>query len=129
MFLLIPAIILAAGMLLLGLAARPARLIYMVPLLLAFEYRVRPSIFSIDVAELCVVAVLGVWLVRRWEQLTPDSLPETSRESILILALAMCAAPSILFESNTAHAVSVYRDLMAPFLFFFLLVRCRLERR
>jgi len=129
MFLLLPAIILAAGMLLLGLAARPARLIYMVPLLLAFEYRVRPSIFSLDLAELCVVVVLGVWLIRCWEKVTPDPSPETSRESILILALAICAAPSILFESNTAHAASAYRDLIAPFLFFCLLTRCRLERR
>jgi O-antigen ligase len=47
----------------------------------------------------------------------------------LILALAICAAPSILFESNMAHAASVYRDLMVPYLFFFLLKRCRLERR
>jgi hypothetical protein len=129
MFLLIPAIILAAGMLLLGLAARPARLIYIVPPLLAFECRVRPSIFSVDLAELCVVAALGVWLIRCWERATPDLSPETSRESILIFALAICAAPSILFESNTAHAASVYRDLIVPFLFFFLLVRCRLEQR
>jgi O-Antigen ligase len=129
MFLLLPAIVLATGLLLLGLAARPARLIYMVPVLLAFEYRARPGMFSMDLAELCVVVALGVWLIRSWEQVAADPLQETSRESILILALAMCAAPSILFESNTAHAVSVYRDLIVPFLFFFLLVRCRLERQ
>jgi hypothetical protein len=129
MLLLLPAIILATGILLLRLAERPALLVYMVPVLLAFEYRVRPTIFSIDVAELCVVVALGVWLIRCWERATPDPLPETPRESILILALAICAAPSILFESNMAHAASVYRDLMAPFLFFFLLTRCRLERQ
>jgi O-antigen ligase len=129
MFLLFPATLLAMGMLLLGLAARPARLIYMVPVLLAFEYRVRPGIFSMDLAELCVMVVLGVWLVRSWEQATPDPFHGMSRESILILALAICAAPSILFESNTTHAASVYRDLLVPFLFFFLLMRCRLERQ
>jgi hypothetical protein len=129
MLLLIPAILMAVGILLLRLAERPARLIYMVPVLLAFEYRVRPSIFSMDLAELCVMVVLGVWLVRCWDQLAPGPSPEVSRESILILALAVCAAPSILFESNTAHAASVYRDLLAPFLFFFLLMRCRLERQ
>ncbi len=129
MFLLIPAIILAMGFLLLRLAEKPGRLIYIVPVLLGFEYRVRPGLFSMDLAELCVVAVLGVWLIRHWKQAAADSPGETSRETVLILGLAICAAPSILFESNMAHAASVYRDLMVPFLFFFLLVGCRLERQ
>jgi hypothetical protein len=129
MLIAIPIVVLAGFGFLLWIVASPSRLVYLLPVLLGFEYRVRPSIFSIDLAELCVVVALGVWMIRSWEQTTPDSSPETSRESILILALVICAAPSILFESNTAHATSVYRDLLAPFLFFFLLMRCRLERR
>lgn len=128
MLMAIPIVTLSGVGFLLWIAANPSRLIYLLPVLLAFEYRVRPSLFSLDLAELCVVVVLGVWLIRSWERAAADPLHVPSRESILILALAVCAAPSILFESNLAHAASVYRDLLAPFLFFFLLMSCRLER-
>jgi hypothetical protein len=129
MLIAIPIVALSGVGFLLWIAASPSRLVYLLPVLLAFEYRVRPSIFSIDLAEMCVVVALGVWLIRRWEQAPSATLQETPRESILILALVVCAAPSILFETNTAHAASVYRDLLAPFLFFLLLMRCRLERQ
>jgi hypothetical protein len=129
MLIAIPIVALSSAVFLLWIAASPSRLVYLLPVLLAFEYRVRPSLFSIDLAELCVVVALGVWLIRRWEQAPSATLLETPRESILILALAVCAAPSVLFESNMAHAASVYRDLIVPFLFFLLLVRCRLDRQ
>jgi hypothetical protein len=129
MLMAIPILAIASIGLLLWIAASPSRLLYLLPVLLAFEYRVRPGIFSLDLAELCVVVVLGVWLIGRWEQTASDPLQERSRETILILALAACAAPSILFESNMAHAASVYRDLLVPFLFFFLLMQCRLGRK
>jgi O-Antigen ligase len=129
MLMAIPILTIAGVGLLLWIAASPLRVLYLLPVLLAFEYRVRPGIFSMDLAELCVVVALGVWLIRRWEQAASDPLQERSRETILILALAVCAAPSILFESDMAHAASVYRDLLVPFLFFFLLMQCRLERK
>jgi hypothetical protein len=129
MLMAIPILTLSGVGLMLWIAGSPSRLVYLLPVLLAFECRVRPGLFSMDLAELCVVVVFVVWLIRCWEQTTSGPTQESSLESILILALTICAAPSILFESNMAHAASVYRDLMVPYLFFFLLKRCRLQRR
>lgn len=128
MLLTVSAIVLVLGILLLRLANRPARLIYLVPLLLAFEYRAQLGSFSIDLAELSVLVVLLVYLAHRWDGKQTTSAKSISRDGLAIFLLAICAFPSILFETNFHHAASVYRDLLLPFFFFFVFVRIGLER-
>ncbi|MGB6596681.1 MAG: O-antigen ligase family protein [Candidatus Acidiferrum sp.] len=125
----IPVFIAALGVALFWIAASPSRVIYLLPVLLAFEYRVRLSSFSFDLSEMSFFVVILACMVRAWEGKQaglPSSIPS---RRLLILMLAVAALPSIFVEFNTAHAASVYRDLMLPFLFFFLFLQAGLEEK
>jgi O-antigen ligase len=129
MLLVIPILTISVGGVLLWMTASPSRLAYLLPVLLAFEYRMRASMLSFDLAELCLVVALGLWLVNSWGQTAAVAPQESTRYLTLIFLLAFCAFPSIFFEFDTAHAASVYRDLMLPFVFFLLFLRARLEKQ
>jgi hypothetical protein len=125
----IPFLVASAAVLLFWLAANPVRLIFLVPLLLAFEYRVRFSSFSFDLSELSVLLMGFVYFVRRWRGAAGSESAASPAERWLIVALAISALPGIFLESNSAHAASVYRDLLLPFFFFVIFMQSRLERR
>ena len=127
MLLAIPVITLVFGMLLLRLANRPVRLIYVVPLLLAFEYRLQIGGMSFDIAECSVLVALLAWLAHAWEGRETASAKGISRDGWLIFLLALSAIPSIFFEYDFHHAASAYRDLLWPFFFFFVFVRIGLD--
>jgi hypothetical protein len=124
----IPFLVASAGLLLFWLAAKPVRLIFLVPLLLAFEYRVRFSSFSFDLSELSVLLISFVYFVQRWSGAAEGESAAPPPERWLIVALAISALPGIFLESNTAHAASVYRDLLLPFLFFAIFMQSHLEQ-
>jgi O-antigen ligase len=117
MLLTIPIVIIAFGAALFWVAASPVRLIYLLPLLLSFEYRLRFSSFSFDLSEVSFFILLLVCLVHAWKGKRIGPLEKIYPERTLILLLAILALPAIFFEYNTAHAASVYRDLMLPFIF------------
>lgn len=127
MLLAIPVLITLFGALLLWVALSPSRLIYFVPVLLAFEYRFRLATFSFDLVELCFVIMMLVCVLRAWqgkESRTRDELPP---QWVVVLLLAVFAFPGIFLEADTAHAASVYRDLMVPFLFLLAFLQARLD--
>jgi O-Antigen ligase len=125
----IPIVIASAALLLFWLASNPTRLVFLLPLLLAFEYRVRFSSFSFDLSELSLFLVCLLYFVRQWHGAFHCELMASSSGRWLIPLLAICAFPAIFLEFNTAHAASVYRDLLLPFLFFAVFTQLRLEQR
>lgn len=129
MLLAIPIFIIAFGAVLFWVAASPARLIYLLPLLLSFEYRLRLSSFSFDLSEASFFVVLLVCLVHAWEGKRIVPLEKIYPERTFILLLAILAFPAIFFEYNTAHAASVYRDLMLPFLFLFVFLQAGVDKK
>ena len=129
MLLAIPIVIIAFGAALLWVAASPARLIYLLPLLLSFEYRLRLSSFSFDLSEASLFVVLLVSLVHAWEGKRNRPLAKIYPERTLILLLAILAFPAIFFEYNAAHAASVYRDLMLPFLFLLVFLQAGVDKK
>src|SRR5580704_6044878 len=129
MLLAIPIVIIAFGVALFWIAASPARLIYLLPLLLSFEYRLRLSSFSFDLSEASLFVVLLVSLVHAWEGKRNRPLTKTYPERTLILFLAILAFPAIFFEYNATHAASVYRDLMLPFLFLLVFLQAGIRKK
>lgn len=127
MLLAIPIFLIALGTALFWIAASPSRLIYLLPVLLSFEYRLRLSNFSFDLSEMSFFIMVLVCLLRAWEGKQVGSKENLPTQRLLILLLAVSAFPSIFFESNMAHATSVYRDLMLPFLFLFVFLQAGLE--
>lgn len=123
----VPILIAACGAACLWIAANPSRLIYLVPLLLAFEYRLRLATFSFDLVECSFVIMLLVCVFRAWEGKEARTRDELPPQWLLILLLAVFAFPGIFLESDTAHAASVYRDLMVPFLFLLAFLQARLD--
>ncbi len=121
-----PILILALGTALFWIAASPSRLMYLLPLLLTFEYRIRLSSFSFDLSELSFFIVVLVCLARAGKRTGPPANAHSQR--LMVLLLAVFAFPALFFESNTAHAASVYRDLMAPFLFFLVFLQAGLGK-
>lgn len=129
MLLAIPIVVMALGAALLWIAANPSRLIYFVPVLLAFEYRFRLTTFSFDLSELCFVLMLLVCIVHAWEGKQSRTVHELPPQWLLVLFLAVSAFPGVFLESDTAHAASVYRDLMVPFLFLLAFLQARLDEK
>lgn len=127
MLLAIPVLIVLVGAALLWIALNPSRLIYFVPVLLAFEYRFRLATFSFDLVELCFVIMLLVCVLRAWEGKESQTRDELPPQWILVLLLAVFAFPGIFLEADTAHAASVYRDLMVPFVFLLAFLQARLD--
>ncbi|MGB9465156.1 MAG: O-antigen ligase family protein [Candidatus Acidiferrum sp.] len=125
----IPIFFIALGALLFWVAASPSRLIYVLPVLLGFEYRTRLSSFSFDLSEMTVLIVVLVCLARALEGKCIGPLDKTHPECLLVLALAFFAFPGIFFEYDTAHAASVYRDLMVPFIFLLVFLHAGLEKK
>lgn len=125
----IPALTLLVAAFLFWMAFQPSRAIYLIPLLLSFEYRMRFSSFSFDLCELSLFIAAFVFLLRRWSSTHAPQSPGVLTEGWLILLLAIFALPAIFFESNTAHAASVYRDFLLPFLFFAVFAQAELEKR
>jgi hypothetical protein len=128
MLLAIPILIAAMGLLMFWFVANPSRLIYLLPVLLSFEYRIRPSVFSLDLSELSFFIMAIVCIVRTWQGRSARPSDTRSSERLLILLLAVSALPAIFFESDTAHAASVYRDLILPFLFLLAFLQAGLEK-
>jgi hypothetical protein len=129
MLLAIPIVIIAFGVALFWIAASPARLIYLLPLLLSFEYRLHLSSFSFDLSEASLFVVLLVSLVHAWEGKRNRPLTKIYPERTLILFLAILAFPAIFFEYNATHAASVYRDLMLPFLFLSVFLQAGIRKK
>ena len=115
-------------MIIILITARPSHIIYALPILLSFEYRVRLSSFSFDLSELALLVVAIVWLMRVWQGNRVQALDEERSDMWLILALVVCALPATFLESNTIHAASVYRDLILPFLFLLVFLKARLKK-
>jgi hypothetical protein len=128
MLLAIPVLIIALGTALFWIAASPSRLVYVLPLLLSFEYRIRLSSFSFDLSELSFFVLALVCLARAWEGKRLGPPEKAHSEWLLVLLLAIFAFPAILLEFDTAHAASVYRDLMLPFLFILVFLQAGLEK-
>ena len=128
MLLMIPIFVIALAAALFWIAASPLRLIYILPVLLSLEYRIRLSSFSFDLSELSFFVLALVCLARAWEGKRLGPVEKVHPERLLILLLAVFAFPATFFESNTAHAASVYRDLMVPFLFLFVFLKAGLEK-
>jgi hypothetical protein len=126
---MIPILMASAALLLFWLASNPSRLVFLLPLLLAFEYRIRFSSLSFDLSELSLFLVCFLYFVRQWREAVHYEPVAARSGRWLIPLLAICALPAIFLESNTAHAASVYRDLLLPFLFFAVLTQLRLEQR
>jgi hypothetical protein len=129
MLLTILIFLIASAAALLWISASPSRLVYLLPVLVSFEYRIRLSSFSFDLSEMSVFIVALVCLVRAWERKQVGPRLNIPAQWLLMLLLAVSAFPSIFFESNTAHAASVYRDLMLPFLFLFVFLQAGLEEK
>jgi hypothetical protein len=129
MLLMTPIFILALGAALFWIAARPSRLVYLLPVFLSFEYRVRLSSFSFDLSEMSFPVVAFVCVVRAWKGKCIGPLENVHPERLLVLLLGISAFPAIFFESDTAHAASVYRDLMLPFLFLLVFFQAGLEKQ
>jgi hypothetical protein len=125
----IPVLVFAAGAGLFWLAADWRRLIFLLPVLLSFDYRVRFSSFSFDFSELALLVAAIACAVHWCRDEEPLALVRSSAEGWLILGLAVLAWPGILLESNTVHAASVYRDFLLPFLLFFALVHAGLTTK
>lgn len=128
MLLAILIFIMVLGVVLFWIAASPSRLVYVLPVLLSFEYRIRFSSFSFDLSELSFFVIALVCMARAWERKRVGSLKKIHPERGLLLLLGAFAFPAIFFEQNTAHAASVYRDLMVPFIFLFIFSHAGLEK-
>ncbi|MBW1929012.1 MAG: O-antigen ligase family protein [Deltaproteobacteria bacterium] len=96
--------------------------LYFVPLLLSLEYRVELNFISFALGEISAVLVWLVALLQIWNN---RKVYLSRSEVILVLFIATAALPSVGLESDTRHALSVYRDLILPLVFFagFLLIR------
>lgn len=125
----IPAATLIVAAFLFWIALRLSRVIYLIPLLLSFESRVRFSSFSFDLCELSLFIAACVFLLRRCNDTRAPERSGVPSERWLILLLAFFALPAIFLESNTAHAASVYRDFLLPFLFFAVFAQAKLDKR
>jgi hypothetical protein len=128
MLLATPVFVLALGAALFWVAASPSRLVYLLPVLLSFEYRIRMSTLSVDLSELSFFVMAFVCLARAWEGKRVGPLEKVHPERLLILLLCVFALPALFFESNTPHAASVYRDLMLPFVFLLVFLQAGLEK-
>jgi hypothetical protein len=129
MLLAIPIFMIVLGAALFWIVASPSRLVCLLPVFLSFEYRFRLTSFSFDLSELSLVVVALVCLMRAWEGKRLGPLERVHPERLLILLLAVFAFPALFFESNTAHAASVYRDLMLPFLFLIVFLQAGFEKQ
>jgi hypothetical protein len=128
MLLTIPILAGLLGALLFWMAASPPRILYLLPVLLAFEYRVRLSSFSFDLAELGVLIVSLAWFVRVSNGQPERGVQELPSQWTLVALLAIFAFPAIFFEYKTLHALSVYRDLLVPFLFVSIFLHAGLDK-
>jgi hypothetical protein len=127
MLLAIPAFLIFLSVAIYWVASSPSRLIYLLPVLLCFEYRLRLSSFSFDLSEMSFFIAVLVCFLRAWEGVQsgpPEGIPS---QQLFLVLLAVSAFPSIFLEANTAHAASVYRDLLLPFLFFYAFLQAGLE--
>jgi hypothetical protein len=98
-----------------ALAQRPTLLLYLVPLMLSVEYRIELGFFSFTLAEVSAIMVWIVALLRIWNN-RKSHLKKI--ELILLLFTIITAFPGVFLESDTRHALSVYRDFTVPLIFF-----------
>lgn len=117
--------VMVAGMV---FVAGPSPLVYLVPFLVAVEYRIRFSWGSFTVAELSAALLCLVFFFRLVKGRAAQ-WPGFSRDSILVSLVAFFALPSILFLRNLQSAASVYRDLILPLVFYLAFRAANLERR
>lgn len=125
----IPVMIGVLAFLLYCIASRPARFIFLIPFLLSFEYRVRLSSVSFDVSELLLFIVALVCILLPKRRGSAPARGHLVEHLSFILPLAFLAAPAVVLESNTAHAASVYRDFVLPFVFFLAFVSAGIEAK
>jgi O-Antigen ligase len=129
MLLDIPILIFVLAAALFWIAASPSRLVYLLPLFLSFESRIRLSSFSFDLSEMCVLVVALLCLIRAWEGKRVAPPERVHSGWLFVLLLGIFAFPGVFLESNTTHAASVYRDLMSPFLFLMVFFQARIEKQ
>ena len=103
------------------------RLVYIIPLLLAFECRVRLGAVSFDLSELTVVFAMSVWLLDPGDEKRLDVANRVSTNGVLIALLGVFALPSVFLEDHFLHSVSTYRDLMVPFVFLFCFLKAGID--
>jgi O-antigen ligase len=109
-------------------AADPGRLAFLIPCLLAVEYRFRLQSVSFTLAELSLLLV-ALLTAMRMATGRPLHWPGARKDFILVALLGTLALPSIWFVQDVKSAASTYRDLMLPLVFFLLLRAVNLERR
>lgn len=97
------------------LTLRPALLLYTVPLLLSVEYRLELGFASFALAELSAVLV---WIVSLLRIRRRHRILLKRNEVVLLIFIMIVALPSIFFERDARHALSVYRDFTIPLIFF-----------
>lgn len=96
-----------------------------VPLLLAIEYRVDLGAASFTLSEVASLVVVGtaILLAARHQRVAVE-WPEL----ILTLLIGVAALVGVFIERDMNHALSKYRDLMAPLVLFVVLASLRLDR-
>ncbi|MSR05494.1 MAG: hypothetical protein EXR93_00270 [Gemmatimonadetes bacterium] len=95
------------------------------PLLLSVEYRIELGPASFALCELAPVIAVGAALM---EGRGGRGLADDARLTLLILVIAVTAFISIFLATDQNHALSAYRDLMAPMLLFWVVTTIRLTR-
>ncbi len=114
---LLPLLVVGGGgiLFILLFSYQPVALLYVVPLLLSVEYRVELGFFSFTIAE---VSVALVWIVALLRIRNGQKFHLKKTDLTLLLLVTTASLPSVLFESDTRHALSVYRDFTIPLFFF-----------
>ena len=101
-------------------------LLAILPVFLAIEYRIDLGAVSFMLSEAGAAVLVAAVLVYAARS---ARLVVERDELALIFLIAVFAFVSVFLERDKAHALSLYRDLMAPLVFFALLTSIRLERR
>jgi len=107
--------VVGAGILPIIFIRRPTVFFYIIPILLSVEYRVELGFFSFTLAEISTVLVLTMALLLIWNN---RRIYLKKTETVLLLFIVITSLPSVLLERDTRHALSIYRDLTVPLIFF-----------
>lgn len=101
-------------------------LLAILPVFLAIEYRVDFGVASLLLSELGPFVVIGAVVVFASGK---SRVVVERHELALVFLIALFALVGVFLERDKIHALSLYRDLMVPLVFFVVIVSVRLERR
>ncbi len=104
-------------------AGNIAMILAVIPLLLAFHWRIRFESFSFVLAEISLpLALVCAMLCGKSESVSPSR-----KVFLLAVVLAVAAFLSVFVQSDLKHTLSAYRDLLLPVLFYFAFTQIRLK--